>query len=114
MLIIFTGNRGGMGDLSLWFTSSFYKNLVKRKLLQIPRKIVHDSIISPYIISDAGFPLRSYMLTPFTGVDEIRKKRFNEILSGERVKVEQVIGQIKQRFRSLLLLSNDNPAIRGD
>lgn len=36
----------------------------------------------PYLLADAGFPLRYYMLTPFVGVDEPRKARFNEVLSG--------------------------------
>lgn len=65
-------------------------------------------------MADAGFPLRSYMITPFVGSDDRLQERFNKALSNTRVKVEQVIGQLKQRFRTLLYVSNDNPCVRTD
>ena len=43
--------------------------------------------ISPWIMADAGFPLRHYLMIPYT-VTERRHAKYNEVYSGTRVKIE--------------------------
>lgn len=68
IIFISTGHRGGMPDTSLFFTSELYQGIVKGNLLKRPTTLVDRVVIEPWIMSDAGFPLRSYMCVPFINI----------------------------------------------
>jgi len=53
-----------------------------------------------YLIGDGGYPLRSWLLTPYRGVPTPGEKRFNKHLSSKRVTVERAFGRLKARWRT--------------
>ncbi|XP_062557486.1 putative nuclease HARBI1 [Armigeres subalbatus] len=59
---------------------------------------------SSWLLGDAGYPLKPFLITPFlTGANKIeRHTRFNDIHSKTRITVERSIGVAKNTFRCLL------------
>lgn len=59
-----------------------------------------------HLISDAAYPLRKYLLTPYRDYGNLTaaQQNYNQKLSKTRVKIENAFGLLKQRFRQLILL----------
>ena len=57
-----------------------------------------------YIIADAAYPLRTYIMKAFPDYYILthRERRFNKILSSMRMVVERAFGCLKERWRILL------------
>ena len=98
------GVNGRIGDACLWMNSSLKDDIESNELpLPEPRPLPMTKTISPYtFISDDAFPLKSYMMKPYSKThlteDEIR---FNYMLSRNRRVVENAFGQLANRFQFL-------------
>ena len=59
-----------------------------------------------YIIGDAGYPIRPWLLPPYKRVGQLNERHyfFNRVVSVARVKVENVFAALKGRWRRLKLL----------
>ena len=55
------------------------------------------------IVGDSGFPLRSYLLTPFLDPMTPAEERYNKAQILTRVRVECCLGILKNRFRCLII-----------
>ncbi|XP_055589422.1 putative nuclease HARBI1 [Uranotaenia lowii] len=55
-----------------------------------------------WLLGDAGYPLKPYLITPFRVPSSSNVSRFNEVHSKTRLIVERSIGQLKNVFRCLL------------
>ena len=65
-----------------------------------------------YIIGDAGYPLRSWCLTPFRHAaiqGRPDRSRYNVSLSSSRVVIEQAFGHLKGRWRRLKFIDMELP-----
>ncbi len=51
------------------------------------------------LVGDAGYPLRTFLLTPFrdTGHLTAQHRRYNKAISSTRVVIEQAFGRLKNR-----------------
>ena len=59
-------------------------------------------MIPPVILADSAFPLKNWLLKPYTNALLSPKQRyFNYRLSRARVVIEGAYGQLKGRFRVL-------------
>lgn len=54
------------------------------------------------LLGDEGYPLTPYLMTIYRDANTETKKAFNKIHKKERVIIERVFGQLKQRFPILL------------
>lgn len=56
-----------------------------------------------YVIGDAGYPLREFLITPFKKpqADDVIHRHYNTMLSKVRIRVEQSLGLLKERFPRL-------------
>lgn len=59
-----------------------------------------------HILGDAAYPLRKYLITPYRDNGNLtqEQKNFNYKFSACRVKIENVFGLLKGRFRQLIRL----------
>ena len=63
--------------------------------------LIENLTVRPFILGDGGYPLTSQTLTP-------QEKRFNKLLSSDRVTVKRAFGVLKARWRCLLTLLDTN------
>ena len=63
--------------------------------------LIENLTVRPLILGDGGYPLTSQTLTP-------QEKRFNKLLSSDRVTVKRAFGVLKARWRCLLTLLDTN------
>jgi hypothetical protein len=57
--------------------------------------------VAGYLLGDAGYPLRPYLLTPFRSPQTNAERNFNRRLSRTRATIERAFGILKSRFRCL-------------
>ena len=55
------------------------------------------------LVSDSGYPLRRFLLTPFLAPETEAEEKYNKAQILTHVKVECCFGILKNRFRSLLI-----------
>ncbi|KAF1376263.1 hypothetical protein PFLUV_G00209030 [Perca fluviatilis] len=54
-----------------------------------------------WLLGDSGYPLRCWLLTPFSNPQSAEEMRYNEVHSHARSVVERAIGLLKCRWRAL-------------
>ena len=93
------GDTADSGSLKV---SSLYAQLVDRDILQEPVVLVRGTRVRPYLLADAGYLSREYMLRNFKpAYGNVDKIRFDLQMNVGCVLVENVFGSLKGRWRIL-------------
>ena len=73
-------------------------------LCSTQKKIVNNVKVKPFLLGDSAYRLGVNLMKPysFAAVVSHEEKKFNQLLSGSRVRVERGIGVLKCRWRILL------------
>lgn len=107
-LHITSGIPGSVHDSRILSESSLYAAATRavNPVLSAPLLEVGEegTIIRPYILGDAGYPLLSWLLTPYPGSRATMGAvhwRYNYLQSSARMVVECAFGLLKNRFRLL-------------
>ena len=92
---------GGTADSGALKVFSLYAQLVDRTILQEPVVLVRGSRV-PYLLADASYLSREYMLRNFKPADgNVDKMRFDLQMNARSVLVENAFGLLKGRWRIL-------------
>jgi hypothetical protein len=67
-----------------------------------------ETTISPYLVADPAYPLKNWIMKPFTGVLSEEQLLFNKMLSACRIYIEHAFGMLKGRWRCLLKTNDSN------
>lgn len=83
--------------------SEFFNRVNAGEIMQGPVITEGNISFKPYLVADSGYPLRSYLMTPFARLAHItpRMRCFNFWHSSTRMIVERAFGQLKGRWRCL-------------
>jgi hypothetical protein len=103
-LYVDVGCFGRISDGGVFSNSNLFAALENNSLnIPPPSSITNSNIVTPYtIVADDAFPLKKYLLKPYSQQNLIPKQRiFNYRLSRARRVSENVFGHIVQRFRIL-------------
>ncbi|XP_055601326.1 putative nuclease HARBI1 [Uranotaenia lowii] len=74
------------------------------------RNLVAENLSGAILLGDEAYPLTPWLMTPFKKAETVRQKAYNKLHSQERVIIERLFGQVKQRFpilQSKIRLSTD-------
>ena len=97
--------KGSTNDSAIFRSSDLAKMLRENTIdMPNPRILEGSDITAPYFfIGDAGFPLKKYLLTPFSRMTNLTmgQKIFNFRLSRARSSVERGFGILNSRWRIL-------------
>ena len=109
-------HRGAITHLSCrWPGSAHDSRVLQESFLQ---DVLDRNVLGKYyLLGDSGYTCQYNLLTPYPNyprkLDE-QQKYFNKCLSRTRVKVECVIGQIKNKFNCLKTTSHYQPEVVCD
>ena len=99
------GQPGGAHDATQFVWSKIYTQLRTREILPEPILDIGGLEIRPYLLGDAAYPSRPYLLKSFKpNVNDPKfqyKRRFDESLNSGRVVIEKAFGALKNRWRIL-------------
>jgi hypothetical protein len=95
------GQPGGVHDGGQFKVSSLYKDLRKREILQEPVVLVGGIMCTPYLIGDAAYPIRTYLIKNWKAPNDMDKRRFDNSMNSGRIVIEQAFGTLKNRWRIL-------------
>lgn len=56
-----------------------------------------------WLLGDSGYPLRTWLLTPYQSPSNRREEKFNDSHGKTRVVVERAFGVLKARFRCVII-----------
>ncbi|VFQ65800.1 unnamed protein product [Cuscuta campestris] len=92
---------GGFDNATHFRDSLLYNRLISGDIVWDKGMNVRGLNVRPYIIGDWGFPLLSFLLTPFTGngTGSPAQNVFDEMLMKGRKTVEEAIGLLKGRWK---------------
>lgn len=94
---------GGYDDATHFRDSLLYNRLISGDIVWDKGVNVRGEYVRPYIVGDSGYPLLSFLLTPFshnrTGTPA--QNAFDEALMRGRKVVEEAIGLLKGRWKIL-------------
>ena len=91
------------------FRSTDLWNSIQEGFIPTIGKAVGDITVPPLIVGDSAFPLRSWLMKPFTNaVLTPQQHYFNYRLSRARMVTEAAYGQLKGRWRVLLRKSESS------
>ncbi|XP_043464545.1 protein ALP1-like [Leptopilina heterotoma] len=100
------GDYGSLSDSSVFDATGFAQELTSgRYLLPKARCLPGTNSVLPYfIIGDAGFGLKTFLMRPYSQkfVKNYREENFNFRLSSARIPIEISFGILVSRFRVLL------------
>ena len=95
------GAPGNTHDSTL-FQSTTWSNIVGRDILsEAAAKTNDDIVIPPLILGDGAFPMRSFLLKPYSDAVLPDKKKDNYRASRGRMVTEGAFGKLKGRWRIL-------------
>ena len=106
-------NIGGYGSESDGgiFRNSTLGVLLEKKQIPLPDpKPVNGTMLPYYLVGDAEFSLRPYMMTPYSGrdLDAVKSHHNQELLKG-RYCIENAFGILSSRWRVFLNAIHVNP-----
>lgn len=88
--------------------TSFFRNLALCEAMDQgsfvpgnPTMAIGDVEIPPLILGDTSYPLKKWLMIPFTGDLNSQKEHFNSRLSDCKMVAEQAFGRLKGRWRCL-------------
>lgn len=91
------------------FQSTNLWNSIQDGLLPSVGKVVGEENVPPLILGDSAFPLRTWLMKPYTNaVLSPQQRYFNYRLSRARMVTEGAYGQLKGRWRVLLRKNESN------
>ena len=91
------------------FRSTDLWTRIQEGFIPVIGKTVGDVTVPPLIVGDSAFPLRTWLMKPYTNVVLTPQQRnFNYRLSRARMVTEGAYGQRKGRWRVLLRKSESN------
>lgn len=59
-----------------------------------------------WLVGDSGYPLRTWLLTPYQSPSNRQEEKFNDCHGKTRVVVERAFGVLKARFRCVIIKNN--------
>ena len=93
------------------FRSTDIWTRIEEGLIPVIGKTVGDVTVPPLVVGDSAFPLRTWLMKPYTNAILTPKQRyFNYRLSRARMVTEGASGQLKGRWRVLLRKSESSQA----
>ena len=99
---IYIGWPGRVHDARVLVHSDFYKQAVA-VLPSSKSKLIGGVQAPPYIIGDAAYPLKSWLMKPFPQTELTEDmKTYNYRISRPRMVVENAFGRLKGRWRHLI------------
>ena len=104
ILNIVTGLPGSVHDARILKESDLFMSADRRQILHSPTEAIQGEVLRPYILGDAGYPLLSWLITPFSGPTSslsVQQRLFNYKQSSARMAVECAFGILKSRFKFL-------------
>ena len=95
---------GSVHDARVLVHSNFYKQAVAGDVLPASKtKLIGGVQVPPYIIGDAAYPLKSWLMKPFPQTELTEDaKTYNYRISRPRMVVENAFGRLKGRWRRLI------------
>ena len=91
------------------FRSTDLWSRIQEGFIPVIGKTVGDVTVPPLIVGDSAFPLRTWLMKPYTNaVLTPQQRNFNYRLSRARMVTEGAYGQLKGRWRVLLRKSESN------
>ena len=91
------------------FRSTDIWTRIKEGLIPVIGKTVGDVTVPPLVVGDSAFPLRTWLMKPYTNASLTPRQRyFNYRLSRSRMVTEGAYGQLKGRWRVLLRKSESS------
>lgn len=114
LIAVDIGSYGKNSDGGIFANSRLGKQL-ENGTLQVPpnKNLPETDIVAPYIIlGDSAFPLKTYLLRPFSQVqtlNDVEKSVFNYRHCRARRVVENAFGILAQRFRIYFRKINSKP-----
>ena len=110
---VVVGMPGSTHDSRMLYRSSLYQKAEAGTLF--PECVNHEGF-SSYLLGDAGYPLKQWLLTPYrdSGQRSLLKRLFNKHLSRGCCVIENVFGILKQSFRELLHITDLHVAFLPD
>lgn len=105
LLILFEYCTGSLNDAGIFQWSDLGQALNNNEiLLPEPRNLPGTNISCPfYIIGDGAFPLKQYLMKPYTRVNNLTPEEevFNYRLSRARLTIERAFGILTKKWRIL-------------
>ncbi len=93
----------GVADEGQFKMSSLYHFLQSRQNLQKPIVIIEGVQIQPYLLGDAAYPIRPYLLKGYKprNSDMVDQIRFDQSMNKGHVLIKNAFGTLKNRWRIL-------------
>ena len=94
---------GSVHDARVFVHSGIYQKATKGELLNSSTKDISGVQVPPYLIGDAAYPMKTWLMKPFPDRGLSSNERiYNYRLSRARMVVENGFGRLKGRWRRLL------------
>ena len=102
-LDVYIGWPGSVHDTRIFYNSSFAYKVLAHSIMQEPILNIQGVHVLPYLVGDAGYPLKPYMMIPYplNQLTQRKNREYNFKHSSTRMCVERSFGQLKNRWRVL-------------
>lgn len=106
------GAKGRQNDGGVYHSSSIGQKLKNNNFnMPEPQQVPFGPVLPHFLVGDAAFALKSYMMSPFTGQLDYQKQIFNYRLSRARRVIENAFGILVAIWRILKTEIDATPAI---
>lgn len=99
----FSINVQATGNAKEWFTSidaQWPGSVHDSRIWRLSRicSLINENEAGAVLLADEGYGLTPWIITPFRNPQTDMEKKFNKLLTKERVLIERMFGQLKRRF----------------